>query len=150
MSEFKKRTFGAKRYPSSGARSGPRDFGAPQERHQATCNKCGNTCEVPFRPNGKKPVYCRDCFVKDDDRGASAYPKRDYGADRPAFRPQASPDRGTEALSRQMTALEKKFDALSARIEKLMIATPASEGASLDTLIQSATAPKKKRKAAKK
>jgi hypothetical protein len=19
-------------------------------------------CEVPFRPNGKKPVYCRNCF----------------------------------------------------------------------------------------
>lgn len=33
-----------------------------QQRFQATCNECQKVCEVPFRPNGKKPVYCRDCF----------------------------------------------------------------------------------------
>ncbi len=29
---------------------------------RATCASCGNTCEVPFRPTGEKPVYCSDCF----------------------------------------------------------------------------------------
>jgi len=30
--------------------------------HRATCSKCGNDCEVPFRPTGEKPVYCSKCF----------------------------------------------------------------------------------------
>ncbi len=34
--------------------------------HRATCAQCGNSCEVPFKPNGSKPVYCRDCFKKDE------------------------------------------------------------------------------------
>lgn len=34
--------------------------------HPATCSKCGNRCEVPFKPNGKKPIFCSNCFVKDE------------------------------------------------------------------------------------
>ncbi len=30
----------------------------------ATCDECGNACEVPFRPSSGKPVYCSDCFEK--------------------------------------------------------------------------------------
>lgn len=30
--------------------------------HRTTCAECGNSCEVPFRPTGEKPVYCSDCF----------------------------------------------------------------------------------------
>ncbi len=29
---------------------------------KTTCSKCGKVCEVPFRPNGRKPVLCHDCF----------------------------------------------------------------------------------------
>ncbi|MBO9540612.1 zinc-ribbon domain containing protein [bacterium] len=45
-----------------GGRSG--GFGAQREMHDATCSACGVTTQVPFRPNGSKPVYCRDCFRK--------------------------------------------------------------------------------------
>lgn len=31
---------------------------------EAVCSKCGNKCEVPFRPSGDKPVYCSQCFDK--------------------------------------------------------------------------------------
>jgi len=30
--------------------------------HKTTCSKCGNECEVPFRPTGEKPVFCNNCF----------------------------------------------------------------------------------------
>lgn len=30
--------------------------------HRATCDECGNSCQVPFKPMGSKPVYCSDCF----------------------------------------------------------------------------------------
>jgi len=36
----------------------------PREMHKATCAECGNECEVPFKPDGSRPVYCRDCFQK--------------------------------------------------------------------------------------
>lgn len=30
----------------------------------AICTTCGKPCEVPFRPDGTKPVLCRDCFAR--------------------------------------------------------------------------------------
>jgi CxxC-x17-CxxC domain-containing protein len=38
------------------------------ELHKAVCAKCGQQCEVPFRPSTDKPVYCRECFSKDDTK----------------------------------------------------------------------------------
>ena len=52
-------------YGSDRAKGG-RDFDRRDSRgpqmHQATCAECGDRCEVPFKPNGEKPVYCSDCF----------------------------------------------------------------------------------------
>lgn len=43
--------------------SGSRSMGRPQ-MHNAICDNCGKECQVPFKPTGEKPVYCRDCFAK--------------------------------------------------------------------------------------
>lgn len=40
--------------------------------HAATCAQCGAQCEVPFRPTGDKPVYCNNCFKRDDGAGKSS------------------------------------------------------------------------------
>jgi len=37
--------------------------------HKATCSKCGSGCELPFRPSGGRPVFCSDCFDKQDGGG---------------------------------------------------------------------------------
>jgi CxxC-x17-CxxC domain-containing protein len=57
---------------------------------KATCDSCGGTAEVPFRPTGEKPVYCSACFKRDgggkfggNDRRDSG--RRDFGGDRPSF-----------------------------------------------------------------
>ena len=37
----------------------------------AKCDKCGNSCELPFTPSGDKPVFCDKCFQenrKNSDR----------------------------------------------------------------------------------
>ena len=39
-------------------------FGGEKQMFPAECVKCGQECQVPFRPNGRKPVYCSNCFVK--------------------------------------------------------------------------------------
>ena len=36
----------------------------PREMHKATCAECGKECEVPFKPSGDRPVYCKDCYAK--------------------------------------------------------------------------------------
>ena len=36
--------------------------GGTREMHDATCARCGNETQVPFRPTGARPVYCSDCF----------------------------------------------------------------------------------------
>jgi len=55
MGKFNDRKFG-----------GGKKFGGKPSMHQATCSDCGNSCEVPFRPTGDRPVYCSDCFGKQD------------------------------------------------------------------------------------
>ena len=34
----------------------------PRQMFPATCASCGKPTEVPFKPSGSRPVYCRDCF----------------------------------------------------------------------------------------
>jgi CxxC-x17-CxxC domain-containing protein len=42
---------------------GRSSFG-PREMHKAVCADCGQECEVPFKPSGDRPVYCRECWAK--------------------------------------------------------------------------------------
>ena len=37
---------------------------------RATCAACKKECEVPFKPTGERPVYCKDCFSKRNDGGS--------------------------------------------------------------------------------
>lgn len=32
--------------------------------YSAVCARCGMVTQVPFEPNGSKPVYCRECFQR--------------------------------------------------------------------------------------
>ena len=38
--------------------------GRPREMFKVTCSDCKKECEVPFKPSGDRPVYCKDCFSK--------------------------------------------------------------------------------------
>lgn len=73
-------------YGNKDNRGGRRKFGKKSfddrnnrpKMHDATCNKCGKRCQVPFRPTGERPVYCSDCFGK--ERGDSSF-QRNEGRD---------------------------------------------------------------------
>jgi CxxC-x17-CxxC domain-containing protein len=50
-----------------GSRGGYGGAGGGYDRPQkqlfdAVCASCGVRTQVPFQPNGTKPVYCRECF----------------------------------------------------------------------------------------
>ncbi len=35
----------------------------PRETFIATCAQCGKQTDLPFKPRGDRPVYCRACFA---------------------------------------------------------------------------------------
>ena len=35
-----------------------------REMHDVTCADCGTNTQVPFKPDGERPVYCKDCYRK--------------------------------------------------------------------------------------
>ncbi len=74
-----KRFGGGKRF-SGGSRSfGGRDSERPA-MHQAVCDECGQSCQVPFKPSGDKPVYCNQCFKGNDNGGNSrGFERRSFG-----------------------------------------------------------------------
>lgn len=48
----------------------------------AICAKCGANCQVPFKPNGRKEVFCSKCF---ETQGGGSR-ESSYGGDRQMFR----------------------------------------------------------------
>lgn len=46
-----------------------RDF--KPEMTKAVCSSCHKECEVPFKPTSSKPVFCSDCYRKNDGRSDS-------------------------------------------------------------------------------
>lgn len=36
----------------------------PKEMHKTVCSECKKDCEVPFKPSGDRPIFCKDCFSK--------------------------------------------------------------------------------------
>lgn len=78
----KKSRFGGKR-KSFGDRDGGGRPSGPMTLHDAICAECGKECKVPFKPNGKKPVFCVDCFRQTEGGGEREDRRPSFGARRP-------------------------------------------------------------------
>ena len=55
----------------SGTVISPDDVVAPagtdqqgRQLYSVKCANCGKQTEVPFKPSGGRPVYCRDCYMQ--------------------------------------------------------------------------------------
>jgi CxxC-x17-CxxC domain-containing protein len=100
------------RRPSGGRDFKRRDFDrGPQVMHQAVCSNCNKDCEVPFKPNGSKPVLCRDCFQASRNSGQSDYRPR------PSFQ-----DRGEQQDARpvQQPQYDQQFQSLNQKLDKIL------------------------------
>lgn len=62
---------------------GKREFGGGSKKygdrpagkafmHDATCSKCGKACQLPFRPDGQRAVFCSNCFSENGNAGKPA------------------------------------------------------------------------------
>lgn len=80
----------SRRFESSFRRDrGERENRFPERSFtKAICAECKTECEVPFRPTGGRPVYCKECFAKRQDReGAPVREDRSFGRrKKPSFR----------------------------------------------------------------
>lgn len=60
------------------------------EMHKAICTNCGQSCEVPFKPTGDRPVLCSNCFKGKDGQSSSRPAGRDFNqtkfSDKPMFK----------------------------------------------------------------
>lgn len=127
--QFEKKDFGSR----------DRDFGGRGEMFTAVCANCGKTCEVPFKPNGKKPVYCTECFSNGaggdsaprgnsfDNRFEKTFEQRvqnrdsrdsaPFRAPRPAA--PAGDDRRMEQLQREINIMGTKLDRVIDALDRL-------------------------------
>lgn len=101
----------------SDGRDGARPF-----LHKATCAECNQSCEVPFKPNGSRPVLCSNCFKRD---GGSS-PQRFGGSDsrrpsydeRRSFKPSLERSEGSfqpapnNQFAEQLKMVNAKLDAI--------------------------------------
>lgn len=111
-----------------------RGGGASSSMHKAICSECGKTCEVPFKPTGDKPVYCKECFGEKKNVGfrEERAPRREYASDR-------SPVRTTQENNGGSNDTRKQLDALNAKLDRLI---QAVEGMSKIKAPQTIEAPK--------
>jgi CxxC-x17-CxxC domain-containing protein len=126
---------------------GPRREGV--ELFDAICSKCGNACQVPFRPNGQKPVYCRACFGSPTSApaGRENFIRRDVPMAPIAPRIE---DRSIADLKQQMNAMNAKMDNILRIVETLSKPKPIVSVAPIITPPTPVSVPTSTKIAAKK
>lgn len=106
--------------PSFGKFGGRSD--GPKTMYKAVCAGCGKTCEVPFKPNGQKPVYCNECFSdQKDEQGGGAekrYEKRNFSE--PRFPKVDRKEREYIKPASLNSDLKKEIDALNTKLDKII------------------------------
>ena len=95
-------SFGPARTPGFGAHVSAARAG---EAHKTTCDGCHAPCEVPFVPNGKKPVYCRNCYKGKDTTTSFT------------GQPFTSTESDSIDLKKQLSVLTTKLDRLITLLE---------------------------------
>jgi CxxC-x17-CxxC domain-containing protein len=107
--------------------SGRPSFGGGRDERSemfpATCDSCHRQCEVPFRPNGSKPVYCNNCFSskKDDFSPRGSAPRRSEQKDSFSFGTPKSEHQAAPAVQdKRVDEIKKGLDLLNAKVDKLL------------------------------
>ncbi len=100
---------------SGGRNFGRRDFGSgDRPMHQAICSKCNKECEVPFKPTGSRPVFCKDCFQNNRASGPIRF-------DDNYSRHSNFEDRNNNPINRPvLPQYKEQFEALNTKLDKIL------------------------------
>jgi CxxC-x17-CxxC domain-containing protein len=128
FNKFDKNRGGGRSFGGGGGGShfgGGQRFGGhsdgPRQMFPATCGSCGQSCEVPFRPSGDRPVLCSNCF-KGKDGGKTFAPKSFGGGNRGGgFSGGSNAPASTGGVSKA------QFDALAAKVDRILSILTAAE-----------------------
>jgi CxxC-x17-CxxC domain-containing protein len=127
-------------YRSGGGRDFKRrDFDKPRSMFKATCSNCGRDCEVPFKPNGSKPVFCRECFQSNK----SSNPMSPDNFTRHTDQPQQS-------QQPQHPQYKEQFEILNTKLDKILNLLAIKEAVIQTPVIDVIPAVVKSRKVSKK
>lgn len=104
----------------------------PVTMHSAVCSACGKTCEVPFRPSGDKPVYCKECFSgkKDPNKTftpsapTASQPRPNFGSNSNNASQTSGANSGSNSAGSNAD-LRKQMDSMNAKLERLIVAVQA-------------------------
>jgi CxxC-x17-CxxC domain-containing protein len=102
------------------SKSGSRDFNRrpnfeEKKMFSATCSECGRPCEVPFRPTGDKPVYCSNCFGKNNAGQGDKFKNKPN---------KVSGDFAASKPTGDFSALNAKLDKILRALELIMPVQP--------------------------
>lgn len=105
-----------------GGFKGRSEGGRPNhEMFTATCASCNKSCEVPFRPNGMKPVYCNDCFSKNGGPAKSdGFQKKPFGQKSFGDRPRFDAPRQAPQDTKKFDELAQQLESVNAKLEKII------------------------------
>ena len=132
--------------PSFGRPSRPPFAGAREESGQkfdAICAKCAKKCQVPFQPNGKKPVYCRDCFgmQRQDTPHQENFVRRDAPAVNRDFPKRPFESHESHVEDRAIADLKRQMDILTSKVDVIMRMLQDAPRATAPTAVIAAPSP---------
>lgn len=70
----------------------------PKKMYKANCTECGAKCEVPFKPQARKPVLCDNCFGG----------------------PKKVESRSRSSHENQSPSLKKELDQINAKLDRIL------------------------------
>ncbi|TAN32975.1 hypothetical protein EPN28_03155 [Patescibacteria group bacterium] len=112
-----------------------------QAMFQAVCSKCGNNCEVPFKPTGDRPVFCSNCFKSQrdagfdkprggfgrkgfgDNAGGNRPQRQSFGGNGPSFQAFGG---GNREGGQNQNQFKAQFEALNVKLDKILITLSAT------------------------
>jgi len=96
-------------FDNSKRRDNNRDSNFREEKSftRVVCSKCAKECEIPFKPTGNRPVFCKECFSK-NERTDSFGAKRDNRSKERSFSKRDSSE--SFKFGKKSKASGKSFD----------------------------------------
>jgi len=134
---FNRQSSGRPNFPAKSWGTPDRDHDrnrGPITMHRATCGKCGNPCEVPFRPISGKMIFCNECFQDKRESGDTGrdrrndrFPQKRFDDHKSFAKRDFSGDAGKGSdygMKAQMEALNVKMDRLIKAVESMTNTKP--------------------------